>query len=121
MRSALVLIAVLLFFVQNAPAQNLVQMRGVGGLTCGDYSGHRRERNAMQDNLYVTWTWAFMTSYNWDSERLKRPQVDLPSDATILAYLDKFCAENPLRHVVAGVVNMIDELSGRKPRFKAIP
>lgn len=92
-------------------AQRAGNIRGTGGLGCGAYLEHRTKKLEGQENLYVQWVWAYLSAYNHFSTY---KQVDLPEAATILAYTDKYCRENPLGIVAGAATTLIGELGGWK-------
>ena len=76
--------------------------------SCGVYLADRKD--GIRDALYADWVAGFMSSYNMFSSH---PQVSpIPDQPTTLAYLDKYCRENPLSYVSAGVMNLIGDLGG---------
>ena len=95
----------------SASAQTFL-MSGEGLAPCGTYLEHRRGANLDQHYAYVVWTRGFMSGFNHGT-RGKQTEVTLES-ATVLAYLDKHCRDNPLAVVGAGAVFLVKELGGKR-------
>lgn len=97
---------------QNAAAQRAGYIIGVGGLSCGKYLEHRQQNYAPQTDLYVNWTWGYLSAYNhFAAQQQVLPPDDPPS---ILAYLDKYCRDHPLDKIINGAVALIGDLGGMK-------
>ena len=111
MRISFVAVLVALACVQ-AHAQRTATLKGLGNYGCGKYLEHRKTDNEDQDNAYVSWVWGYLSGYNQFSSH---KEVQVPDHPTILAYLDKYCRDNPLKLVVAGTLTLIGELDGWKP------
>lgn len=79
-------------------------------MTCGEYLEDMRA--GRYDQIYTQWLSGFLSGYNIYS---RHPQVKVPEEATLRAYLDKYCRENPLRHVVGAATPLITDLGGFKP------
>ena len=43
------------------------------------------------------------------------PQIKVPDPNTILAYMDKYCKDHPLRNVLSGTLELIGDLGGAAP------
>lgn len=85
---------------------------GEGLSPCGTYLEHRRGANLDQHYAYVIWTRGFISGFNHGT---RGKQADRPLEsATVLAYLDKHCRDNPLAVVGGGVVLLVKELGGTK-------
>ena len=98
---------------QSAP----VHMNGPGAQDCSHYLSIRRSGNETLSAMYVSWAFGYISAYNVESGERGRPQVTLPADATILAYIDTFCTANPQYPASAAVANLVEELAGRPPRY----
>jgi hypothetical protein len=98
----------------EAVAQRAAPWVGVGLTTCGQYLEDRRG-NA-DTSVYVHWTYGFLSAYNFFGREARIS--DPPFDATVRAYYDKYCRENPLHKVSQGTLSLIGELGGWKPDAK---
>jgi hypothetical protein len=99
----------------STAAQRPGYVYGEGAAPCRDYLNDRQLKN--RDGMYADWLAGYVTAYNLFSAY---PQVEVPNAAsgfqpTVLAYLDKFCRDNPLGYVVQGADALIGQLGGRKP------
>lgn len=90
-----------------------VLITGAGTLGCGEYIEHRLSANSAQDSIYATWTWGYLAGYNMYT---KQKKIDPPDKATVLAYLDKHCRDNPLENVMQGGIRLVDALGGNHAR-----
>jgi len=100
-------------------APDWVPFRGVGILSCGHFLQHKAENNRNQLGLYVEWTWGYISAYNGRRAFGDQPQPktkyviqDIPDFPTVIAFLDKYCRNNPLQSVANGVDVLISELGG---------
>lgn len=94
-----------------ANAQRAFNSGGQGNAECGKYLQVRADRGDL--DTIVAWTWGYMTAYNqWSTY----PQINqLPSEHTVLAYLDKHCGDNPLDTVLQGIIALVADLGGFRP------
>ncbi|QNK69182.1 hypothetical protein [Variovorax sp. PAMC26660] len=90
---------------------------GVGVETCGAYLKVRRTSSTVEDAIFGQWVMGYVAAYNLYSNQ---PAVtDLPTTSTVVAYLDKFCRDNPLDSVASGAMSMLADLGGyRSPSIK---
>lgn len=65
----------------------------------------------MSEAVFGSYASGYMSAYNFWSTR---PLVEIPEYETILAYLDKYCADHPLNAVSQGVDALIGDLGGYK-------
>lgn len=78
-------------------------INGVGGHGCGMYLEFRHDGNDAMKTLYQQWAAGFMAGY---SSAIAKPgtQTNLALDLdTYTAWLDKWCADNPLSNIVSGM------------------
>lgn len=109
------LIALMAFtFTPDAMAQRAAPVIGIGLFSCGEYLAHRRDDGqdfrAAQTGIYVSWVFGYLSAYNQFSSQ--QQILELPGDATIVAYLDKYCAANPLGSVLSGTSCLMADLGG---------
>lgn len=107
-----------LAFCMTAQAQRAATATGAGVVGCGDYLEIRRTDNEATTAQYSQWVSGYLFGYNFFSIH---PQATTsgdnpPNKATILAYLDKYCRENPLGTVAQGANALIGELGGWRPK-----
>lgn len=79
---------------------------------CGKYSEARRNDTPVlheQVNRLVSWEWGYLSAYNHYKDK---QQVNVPDRATILAFFDKYCAANPLKHMASANQRLVIELGG---------
>ena len=100
----------------QAFAQRQGISRGAGVVGCGEYLADRAEpTHQYTDGQYASWTMGYLSAYNVAT---KHPQLStIPDSDTTLAYLDKFCRNNPLGYVIGGVNCLIGDLGGWKPDY----
>lgn len=103
--------AVLFLACCNGVAAKDIAISGEGGHSCGMYLESRRVVNETQDYMYVAWVRGFVAGRNWATPDY---QVERALEAgTILAYLDKYCRENPLKVVFTGAASYVAALLPR--------
>jgi hypothetical protein len=87
-------------------------VRGRGGAweTTGEYISMRRASD-VNNGAFTNYAFGYIAAYNlWGT----RTQVVTPDAATVLAYLDKYCADHPLGVVATGVDGLIADLGGHR-------
>lgn len=94
-------------------AQRAYTGAGVGSTECGSYLKARQQKSAADEDVVTQWAWGYMSAYNFFSSH---KQVRFTSQDTLLAYLDKFCKDNPLSLLSQGVNGLIGDLGGWKPK-----
>ena len=79
---------------------------GSGTQSCGTYLQGRRVPNDFVDYQTAQWVWGYLSAYNRYVAYSKFTPVskNVPS-GDVLAYLDKYCRENPL-HVMAQAMDV---------------
>lgn len=105
LRLAIATLSLVAATTSAAPLGEGIIAYGTGGEGCGTYIENRRKPNQVYD--YEMWQWAagFISAYNFYPIQ---PQVKRTlSNSTILAYLDKYCRENPLASSELGIVELI--------------
>src|SRR5258708_2892720 len=82
-----------------------VSLKGAGVDSCGEYLSQRADHRI--DSHYIQWVWGMMSGYNFYATTRHAAQVQYPEGPTVLAYLDKFCRDNPLKTIATGVFGLI--------------
>jgi hypothetical protein len=91
----------LLAVATSSIAQDVV-VNSFKDTSCGKWASLR----ARSDNL-AFWARGFISGYNWFNVT-NQVTRDL-SNETIHAYIDKFCRDNPLKHITTAVFSLICE------------
>lgn len=96
-----VLIAFSAFFVSaHSLAQPKFAIAGVGSTSCGQYLKPPGLKKEMSDLIMATWIQGFLSGTNaqrlFDTDTKMKLQPDAES---IIAFVDNFCRENPLKTV----------------------
>jgi hypothetical protein len=93
-------------FAQSSTGQAL---SGAGTTSCGQYIEHSADKDI--SDLFVTWAQGFLSGMNVANHVItNREFVLLPDGASIKAYLDKYCRENPLEEPITGTMLLFKEL-----------
>ena len=109
-KTAILVISIAVLCASQAHAQRVGGAYPPGTNTCGDYLEYRKDSSG--DSRYADWAWGFLSAYNLFGTK---PQVQgSVSRGTILAYLDKYCRDEPLSHVITGVSKLARELGEKK-------
>ena len=95
--------------VAGASAQTTLVM-GEGQVSCGTYLQDRRNAKTTQDYVYATWVRGFLSGFNFATQGKQVSGGTEP--ATILAYLDKYCRDNPLHFLAGGAFSLVKDLGG---------
>ena len=105
MQKIVVYLLLLLASTSTSYAQEAWTGNGIGMQGCGQYIENRRTPNQRYDNEMAEWFYGFLTGRNYYSSS---PQIKRSIEAsTVLAYLDKYCRENPLASVGAGALELV--------------
>ena len=81
-----------------------------GEVSCGQFIEDQRADNMALTNLFVMWVWNFLIDHHEfvDVKPGKASdRVDLPGQATVLLFLERFCEHNPLSNVYDGTVALL--------------
>jgi hypothetical protein len=105
-----VLSVAFIFCSASAIAQRTAEIAGAGGLGCGEYLEKRKRNLPALDSLMVSWMNGYVSGYNQFSPSSQIKTI--PSPPTLLAYVDKYCREQPLNAVKHAVDSLISDLGG---------
>jgi hypothetical protein len=79
-------------------------IHGIGARECGEYLSYRQKENNSYDGatarINEEWALGFVTGYN--SATSTQLASNIPG-TTVIAFLDKYCRDEPLRHVANAV------------------
>jgi hypothetical protein len=85
---------------------------GAGTASCGQYIEHSADKDI--SDLFVSWAQGFLSGLNVANHvATNRDFVILPDGASIKAYLDKYCRENPLEEPITGTMLLFKQLQAR--------
>lgn len=82
---------------------------GPGNLSCGEWLSIRRQGN---DYAISSWVTGYVTAYN----TFPNGKINIAGGTDVegmLAWIDNYCAKNPLDKIAAAAVALSDELMGR--------
>ncbi len=100
-----------LLFTTAASAGNI---SGVGVNSCGRYLELRSTAMSGIDTVMVTWSQGFLVGMSIAGVAMQKKQpIDIPEPATLVAYVDKFCRDNPLKKVWEGTLMLYYELDAK--------
>lgn len=82
---------------------------GAGATSCGQYLEARAQNPSSSAAINVglmQWFWGYASAYNMYS---KTPQYTVTIDgATVLAYVDRYCRNNPLSAATDAMVKLVE-------------
>jgi len=81
-----------------------------GEISCAQFIEDQRANNTALMNLFVVWVWNFLIDHHGSVDvKLGQAsdQVDLPDQATVLLFLERFCEHNPLSNVYNGTIALL--------------
>ena len=90
-------------------AQRAAGVRGAGNVGCGEFLEDRRLDRYKQ--VYTEWIAGFLSGYNIYSNQVALQTI--PDEATIDAYLQKHCRDNPLDKITRAAFFLIRDLGGQ--------
>lgn len=89
----------------SASAQEALVGYGAGAQGCGKYIENRRTPDTYYDGQVASWFYGFVSAYNFYG---RTGQIKRTLDqATVLAYFDKYCRENPLSSMSIGATELV--------------
>jgi hypothetical protein len=95
-----------------------VEIKGMGGQTCGQYASHRRSAPGLLQQLYSQWAQGVISGYNLGipqsglDDGAPKLSIRVPDEATINLFLDNYCRSQPLNNITQGVATLITDLGG---------
>lgn len=106
---------------QGQPQEpRIVPFIGTGTLSCGEFIKQKEANNSTQMDLFVQWSWGFMSAYamrdnftvRWKGPSKTGNLTTMPDSSTVLLFLEKHCRENPLDNVLSATVALTKALGG---------
>ena len=86
--------------------------------SCGTWTKTRT--NPAQLNVYLYWIRGFISGFNYGRPSTQVRAAVVPNQATLAIYVDKYCADYPLRPFIGAAFSLVDELK-EQPEEKAQP
>ena len=85
---------------------------GAGMITCGEWQQHRSSGNKLASYQAQAWVDGYLSGSNSSTDGVDfiAPK---PSSIAYYAWLDNYCAQNPLNLLMAGVMKLEKELQAR--------
>jgi len=117
MKKLLLLIFILIS--SNVQSQDSVMMVGTGTMSCGKFIDFKNKGNKTQLDLFVQWTWGFLSSYNIRGNfgtdyTVVSPIINnLPDSETVILFITKDCEKHPLDTVLMSVMRLGKSLGGK--------
>ena len=106
---AIAAIALLAAISQTISAKEVQVIAGVGASSCGQWIEGREYKEL--DGMLVSWVQGFLSGMNLQRyAETKQEMAPIPDSGSLLAYIDKYCRENPLRDVAYGAVELYKEI-----------
>lgn len=91
---------------------------GAGMSSCGEWLEHRQMNSEGVNSSLTSWVQGLLSGLNFAraaaAADFSKALVILPDAPSMLAYVDKFCRENPLETPFAGSIRLFAELPPRK-------
>ncbi len=113
--------AIAVFFALVATTAHAQQTRGLiyvpNPSECGGYLQKRAVEPDIRASVYAQvvawWAKGWIGHYNFVARGAA--EVEPPSSETIVAYLDKYCRDNPLGNTVEALKSLLADIGGRDP------
>jgi hypothetical protein len=90
-------------------AQRIALIAGAGTTGCGDYLAFRKRDSRAIDSTFQSFLNGYISGYNQFSPNAQIAHI--PSPATLLAFVDKYCRDNPLspvKYAADALILMLD-------------
>ncbi len=99
------------FAIPLAHANDASALPGVGAKSCGKWLEGREMRSDTIDDFLVSWIQGFLSGLNMHRKSLtNEDMISLPDSSTLLAYVDKYCRDNPLETPLLASINLFVRL-----------
>ena len=82
-------------------------------MSCGAWAKSAQGHETVRAQ-YDAWVRGFISGSNWATPNHQIPFQGKDFSATISLYIDKYCRENPLKDMVGGTMELVEELVGDK-------
>ena len=76
--------------------------------SCGAWSSS--QNNVAQRDIYLFWIRGYVSGYNHGSEQYVIPLEIMPSNDTMILFVDKFCREHPLMDFTSSALFLLKEI-----------
>jgi hypothetical protein len=97
-----------------ALAEESYPIAGMGAASCGKWIEARELREPSMDALLTAWVQGFLSGMNTQRYALTRKEmVPLPDPPSILAYVDKYCRDNPLQGIFEASTKLYIDMEKR--------
>jgi len=93
-----------------AASDDHVHMIGAGNNSCGKWLESKDSASARA--VYRSWVLGFITGANWHAGGSR--QASVPDAAAAVAYIDKYCANNPLHILALAAAALVQDAGGPK-------
>lgn len=93
---------------------------GAGRLSCGAWSASRKqpEGSDIRRHQFESWVAGFVTAYNWRGQEPGANGVrDVLASTDMdgaFGFIDKYCADDPLKTMLSAVIALVAQLDGEK-------
>ena len=111
MRNIRILMTVSLLVTPTAGLANPVE--GPGATTCAQFSSMYRANSGIEDSFFI-WAQGYMSALNMNVLTSKLPPRELAGVATQKGTIRSYCADNPLKNYMDGVIELYKKLPHQK-------
>ena len=85
-----------------------IALSGFADMSCGAWTGSSNDIPTRAQ--YLAWLRGFISGVNY-SDRQKQIEIEkLPSNETLILYVDKYCRDNPLSNYPGAAFKLVEEL-----------
>ena len=96
-----------------------VWLHGLGTASCGKFIEHKNRNFKPQLDLYVQYTWGFLSAYNLRGSfgtkltNVSPTITNFPDSETVILFITQDCEKNPLGPIVDSVLRLTKSLGGK--------
>lgn len=112
-RSKLLLVALVLFLGATGIRAQQGTLTGAGSFSCGAYLASRSNtvESDLLSDMVGQWVQGFLSGMNVQAQlRGDKTLRVIPDYASLIAYMDKYCRDNPLHRVYQGTLSLYKEI-----------
>jgi hypothetical protein len=106
-----VVLALLMLTAETATATEHGWISGAGTLSCGGWI-QARHLGEPADMVIVAWTQGYLTAFSLNLEAGGAAPLRYIDQYAVKAWLDKYCAQNPLKRILDAATALASELRG---------
>jgi len=104
-----ILLLILYFPIALQAQEDQVFIIGAGQASCGKWIESKNTHSLRHQGK--EWVLGFISGYNWGKDEKQVMPTDGPA---VIAFIDRYCKNNPLKPILYGAMELVQELYSNK-------